>query len=409
MNTEDNSKYFVAWRDETIQLGGAASSPIPSIGAATKALDQYRILGIETTNLADLGVAFTDVRAVASLSKIAEGGIQSSGELEAAETALQAILLHDVVHVLTFAPKVDLGNGVITYLRRDHGLRTKFGFDLLGLAGSKDWIIAPEFLTAQDGTIVGSTLPGSRLLHRPVESLMSGEIPWNAAAVDAINVAIESHGIPAYLTEPEMVRSRRGDGFAKRFYTRLREPWDKAVADVPPIVCSFSLPPLLAIVLDRLNNREDLRNTIAGLREELSPVRRELHLFDAIPIQSTSASEMESRVRHITQSFDAIFPESRLSVGQRRRRLILALQRIVRPLVSFSAGFFMSTGPSFEDTLQAVNGIESAVLQSNALVNRTVTAQTFTNIVNTEPVQNLVKFHFDGSEVAAIERSLRRD
>jgi hypothetical protein len=96
----DRSQYYVIRLDEVRGFGSGPSSPIPSLGAATTALDQYRTVAVALTNLPDLGAAFTDVHAVASISRVAEGGIADVATLEAAETALQALLLHDIVHVL---------------------------------------------------------------------------------------------------------------------------------------------------------------------------------------------------------------------------------------------------------------------------------------------------------------------
>jgi hypothetical protein len=288
---------------------------------------------------------------------VAEGGIADVATLEAAETALQALLLHDIVHVLIPSPKVVMDNGFITYIRNDENERTRFGFDLFSLAMSRDWLIAPELLQVREGAIASSTPGNSPLIGEKLDALRAGSKYWHSDVAEAINVTVESHGVPGYFTEPALVRSRRGDGFAKRFYHRIRQPWDQAVGDIPPIVCTFLLPPFLAIVLDRLNNRADLKAVVKDLRSELAPVRAELRDFNRIVTQSTSNAEIEIRVRRITESFDAIFPESRLSSAQRRKRRILSIQRLVRPLIKYAMGFVTHTGASLEDGLKAVGGI----------------------------------------------------
>jgi hypothetical protein len=238
--------------DESRAGGTGPSSSIPTFGAATTALDQYRTAGIHSSNLPEIGAAFTDVSAVAAISKIAEGGVSSHTDLEAAETALQALLLHDIVHVVIHAPKVDFGNGLISYRRWDKGARTQLGFDLLASAQSRDFLIAPEFVRVEDGKIASATFEDSPLLGRSIDSLSDGFDYWNGTIADAVNAAVAQHGIPAYLTDPLLMRTRRGDGFAKSFYGRLNVSWKKSVGDVPPVVCTFTLPPLLAIVLDRI-------------------------------------------------------------------------------------------------------------------------------------------------------------
>src|SRR3954453_5188237 len=114
---QEHTSYIMLRPDETRGMGDGPSSHIPSLGAATSGIDQYRRIGINSTNLPELGAAFTDITAVAAISRLAEGGISSYADLEAAETALQALLLHDIVHIIVHAPKVDYGNGLITYRR----------------------------------------------------------------------------------------------------------------------------------------------------------------------------------------------------------------------------------------------------------------------------------------------------
>jgi len=222
----DDSKYLVLYPDETRGFGNGPSSPIPTLGAAATALDQYRTVAVHSTNLPTLGAAFTDVSAVTAISHIAEGGITDVAQLEAAETALQALLLHEIVHVLVPYPKVDMGNGFISYRRQDHNQRTAFGFELFSLAQSRDWLIAPEFVRATDGVVRSSTLPNSSLVGTPVNAIDLGARYWNDDVAEAISVTVESHGIPGYFTDPALVSSRRGDGFSKRFYRRIRQSWE---------------------------------------------------------------------------------------------------------------------------------------------------------------------------------------
>ncbi len=169
--TADHTTYIVTREDETRARGSVAGSYIPTFGAATTAIDQYRTVGIHDTNLGTLSVALTDIPSVAALAKIAEGGISDHREIEAAEVALQALLLYDYVHVVTPAPKVEFDNGHIQYVRLDKGLRTDFGFDLFRLVNSRDWLIAPEYIREQDGRIVESSLRDSPLLGKPLDDV----------------------------------------------------------------------------------------------------------------------------------------------------------------------------------------------------------------------------------------------
>lgn len=400
------TSYLVTRFNEQGSNGHPFSPYIPTLGAATTAVDLYRVAGIYDTNLPDIGASFTDVSAVAAISKVAEGGISSYKELEAAEVALQALLLHEVVLVLVHGPKVDNGNGFIGYRRLDEGARTQFGFDLLKLAASQDFLMAPELLKSENGKITEASLPNSPLMNLDLSQVAPGFNYWNESIAAAINASISQHGVPAYLTDPYLIRTRRGDGFHKRFYSRLNISWKKSTEGMPPIVCTFGLPPLLAIVLDRMTNREDLAQVVSDLRDELKDVRRELREFNDILTASTDQGEIERLTERITQSFDAIFPESRLSNAEKWQRRIAVIQRLVRSIVKPMAGFFMSTGPSYEELLSRANGVSDLVLESRAVVDRTITAQTFAGLARTDALQSLVKEHFEQSEIDAIEQSI---
>ena len=351
--SQDRSSYIVSRPEETRATGSPASSLIPTHGAAATAVDQYRTVGIYSNGLTNARAAFTDITAVASLSKIAEGGISDIKDIEAAETGLQALLLHDVVHVLVPAPKIDHGNGLISYLRNDTGRRTPFGFELFSTAQSRDWLIAGEFIKAQNNEIVSSTLSKSTLIGHSLDNLRSR--PYlNKAAAEAINVTVEMHKVPAYLTDPELIIPRAGDGFPKHFYHRFNTSWKSATGGLPPIVCTFNLPPLLAIVLNRLNNREDLLSAVVALREELQPVREELHEFNQIITAATSSAEIERRVKHIEASFDAIVPETRMSNVEKRRRTIVKIWRVTKSLPKFAVNFATGNSASWQDALNAL-------------------------------------------------------
>ena len=394
-------------QDETRAQGSTASSPIPTFGAATTAIDQYRTVGIYETNLQELNVALTDVNAVIAISKVAEGGLSDVGEIEAAETALQALLLHDIVHVVVCGPKIELENGLVTYLRTDDGMRTDFGFELFQLASSRDWIISPEYAAVKGGRVFASSLEKSPSVAHAVEELRLRQVPyWNADIAEAVNATIQEHGIPAYLSDPWLLRTRKGDGFPKRFYHRMRVSWDQAVGDLPPIVCTFALPPLLAIVLDRLNNRAELKSEIVALREELTEVRLELHQLNELVTHSASQAEIDARIRHIDASFDAIVPESRLSGSARRQRRLVSVHRLVRPIVRFMAALHQGIG--YGDMVD-IAGDMNKIFESRSVVDRTTTARAFSGLLReVEALQSLVKHHLTEFEVNAIENSRLR-
>lgn len=400
------ASYYVTHPDETAGFSNGAGSYIPTIGAPTAVIDHYRTIGIHQTNYSQISMALVDVTSIIGLAKIAEGGISTYKDLLSAETALQALLLHDFVDVLTYGPKIRLDSGIISYLRGDRELRSRLGFELCMLAGSRDLLICPEYVVQENGIIISSTLVGSVLIGQKVDLLNDGVIRspdyWNNHIQDKyISTAIE-HRVPLYLSN-ESVSQRAGDGFEKNFYHLLKMSWDKSIAKVPPIVASLNLPPLLAIVLDRLNKREDLLTIIRDLRAELEPVRIELFEFNRMIDRSFDQTELERRSIRISEAFMGIIPESRMSSTEKLRRSVGKVFNVVKPLVNM---FAASNEISLEKALELGANVDK-ILNSGHVVNRTVTSKTFAGLVKTDSIQALAKHHFTASELAAIEHSIR--
>jgi hypothetical protein len=173
---QDRTKYYAVIPDELNAAIGGPASFIPTFGAPTSVIDLYRTVGVAETNLPDVKAAFTDEQAIAALSKIAAGGISTVADLEAAEIALEALLLHDMVHVITHAPKIDYGNGLIGYKRLDEAQRTDLGFEIMRLANSRDWIFAPEIVRVEGDTVVQTGLKDSPSRGMKVNAVGRGQI-----------------------------------------------------------------------------------------------------------------------------------------------------------------------------------------------------------------------------------------
>lgn len=188
--------------------------------------------------------------------------------------------------------------------------------------------------------------------------------------------------------------------------------WATATASTPPIYCSFTLPPLLAIVLDRLNHRDDLKTTLAELRSELSECRTELRTFNSLLDKPLTQAELQRRISRITASFDAIVPSTRISKEERRLRGLAVVQRLVSPLMKAWVRLLLSSGVSYGEMLKAAgeHGVRFTPNETTSIVNRTVTARTFSRLLeNTETLQSLVKHHLSAAELRSVEQSLRRD
>jgi len=70
------------------------------------------------------------------------------------------------------------------------------------------------------------------------------------------------------------------------------------------------------------------------------------------------------------------------------------------------AGFVTKTGPTLDDLIGLAPSA-GLVIEDQAVVDRTVTARTFADLVQVEAVQSLVKHHFSASEIDAIEKTMK--
>ncbi len=390
---DDRVWYFTAFEEPSDQA--AAGPVIITEGAPGTAIDLYRLVAIRQSPLAEMGVAFVDIGAVKAICKIAEGGIAGIDDLAAAEIALQALLLHDRVYIAAPSARVAASGGLEYYLPSYQGERTPLWREIFALADPQDWqIAARKFdLSEHRGDV------------RPILDERSREL-YNFPVAQEVAALISDLGVSYYSTNAKISSPRRADGFQKHFYHRMRISWDKAISGIPPLVCSFSPPPLISLVWDRMNNRQDLVSVLSELRDETAGARRELQEFNSIVTSSISQPEVERRIKRLTEAFDAVIPESRLSPAERNKRLLVSIFRVARPLLKLIPAIQFGKGMPVEEILSHAEGVETAILEKNAIANRTVTSKTFSGLMKHESVQSLAQLHLTPMELKAVEASM---
>ena len=67
----------------------------------------------------------------------------------------------------------------------------------------------------------------------------------------------------------------------------------------------------------------------------------------------------------------------------------------------------MQTGVSYGEIYGYTQGVPGLIEEGRAIIDRTVTAKTFSGLVGTEAIQSLVKTHLSESEINAIEASMK--
>lgn len=407
--TAFKASFWVAYGDETRAKGSPASSFIPTIGYPTTAIDLYRTVGVSQSDAADAGLAFLDIEAAASLSKLAEGGITSYRDLELAEQALQAILLREVPKILVPGLKCESGGHYINR-RFDQGLRTDFCFELLKPFGTTDYLFSAERVNLDDeGRIIGSTLLKSGLVGRKISDVSFGDLSNSLSGRSVRFAASDLYGVPVYSSLKDYTDPRRTGAFAKILYNKIQTSWKSATDAVPPVSFDFDVPPLLAIVLNRIvGSREELASVLVDLREELQEPREELLAFEhEVANYPASQGNLVAQTRRIEEAFSAIVPEAMLTPAQRRKRRIVSIFNLAKPIYNFAAAFVGANSVDLSALGRSAGDIGSQMVAKHRITDRTVSSQVFSKILDVEAVQQSLPSVLSEAEIREIERSLR--
>jgi hypothetical protein len=361
---------------------------VPTFGNAALAVDLHRVLGIRLTDHEGLNSCFTDAMTCQGLAKLIEGEVESFEDLEVAELALQALMWHDQVDVLSPGFKIDAGQ--FTQYYRCPDPRSHLTFELFRPCDAMDQIFVVEEVQLKDGRVAHSSLQGSALLGRdPREAAVDyvKNTPLQALALSSIP---ESFRVPAYLSDPLLSPFVGKRGFFGELYESISHDWRAVVESVPDVELSVALPPLVAIVLDRASSRDNIPEAIRSLREELAPVRTEMLRFSDVVRSATGQREIETRSHDIKASFDAIVPASR-----RPRTVVLPLLKLYRAIRSPLDSLISHLNPAYQPD------------DPRVLASRTVTGRTFSRLLATDSMYSLAKAFFTPTEIRNLERTFR--
>jgi hypothetical protein len=168
--------YFVTRADESAGPGGFGAY-IPTFGHIATAVDVYRAVAVADVRNHPGSWSFTDTHAASALGRIVDGPISSRTDIEKGETALRAILLHDVVDIVVPSVKVRHANRFFGYARFDEGVRNQAAFAALNAAPCSDYLLAVELVDVRDGKITGSTNPSSPLIGNALDDRATTAAP----------------------------------------------------------------------------------------------------------------------------------------------------------------------------------------------------------------------------------------
>jgi hypothetical protein len=395
---------FAVKRPDEARVRTGGFSHIPTLGHPATAWDNYRSVAVESDDPRLVNTCITDIHTLEGFCRVYFGQVRDYQDIEAAELALQAFLFHEDIQIIVPTAKVEVApasNGQIpffSYLRPDKGVRPQACFDLFQQANSCDWLCAVDYLYSKENVIYGQLDRSQALVGQRLEQALT-KIP-NPTQTQLIgrSVAIDLK-VPGYFFGTDSLTT---DNFVTRLYERVAISLEHNTKAVPTLGLNIHVPPLLAIVLHRASNRNDLPAATVELRSELDRVRAELCEFDHMVRTEESQQHLEKKCREIEEAFAAIVADSRLDRGARTLGKIWSLNRPVRSAYNIATN---PTALSPEALSKLMSEIQSAVTQNLSLVDRTITSAMFSRLLRTDNNRKLLAKHFTDSEIKSLDRS----
>lgn len=367
------------------EYGNAPGPYIPTKGYPTSASDLFRVVGYQRTGHEGWNSSYTDISTCKGLSTVVEGEVTSWADIEAAEAALQILIWHDRVDVIV--PGFLHRNGNFSGYVRCEEERSELCFDLFKPVQPYDVIYAVEEAESSDGIITASNLEQSSIIGKSVQGVSPMYLqttPLQARAMSSIPLYM---GVPAYFTNPYLVRLHDNRGHFGQFYDVVRGEWDIAGKALPEFEMNIHLPPLLTIVLDRCSIREDIPRSIHELREELTAARNELlglnEFSSEIMHGSYNQVEIEDRCNHVRESFEAAFKASRHKEGVFFLPWLKLYRGIKNPLDSI----INLLNPNYESK------------NPQTVADRTVTGKMFSELLVTDSMHSILTHFFTRAEI----------
>ncbi len=399
-------RYFVTRPDEAHASGGP-SALIPTYGHIASSIDVYRSVAVADVLRRPEAWCFIDTDAAAALGRVIDGPIQARSDIEKAESALRAILLHDFVDIFVPCVKARYNSNFTGYLRFDEGRRNEAAFTALNSAPCRDFLLAVELVDVADGLITGSSNPDSGLIGKAIENKQSnfGSVLATAASVaNALPMQVEA---ATYFSCDEFAAAVKptAAGFIDQLYRRIETPWQQVAQLAPSLYIDVKLPPFIAIVLSRSPFRKDIPGILAALREELAEVRKDLVRLNNMLDGSFSQVDLHAQVRRVNESFDAIVAESLLTDAEQRWRLIKSVFTFLKPMRQIYSAAMDPLAADPDKLAEIFSYTQKAVLNNSRIVSSSVSAKKFAELLRVDSIRGLVTSHFSPEEIQLMAAS----
>lgn len=400
-----NIKYLVMRGDESASRSGM-STYVPTLGHPASAIDIYRTVGIHSVENRPPSWCFTDLEAAAALGRVVDGPIKSGSDIDDAESALRAILLHEYTEVLVPCVKSSSEGGLAQYLRLDKKIRNDAAFSAFQVANCFDRLVATEWVTIRNGEFIESSNPKSPLVNTSIElfddqyhSLVKiiGELAHAFPSQLGATTCFANSHLKTYM-------NAGAGGFIDELYKRVYRPWHEDAQRAPVLHLDLKLPPLLAIVLSRAPWREQIPDVLKELRDELGKSRSELNRLNTMIDACMSQADIIAQTQKVNESFDAIVPESLLTSAQLRWRGIISVFDFLRPvrqLYSIAADPLSVDPDKFFELVQSAKAV---VAKDSRIVSRSIPAAKMAELLKVGNIRESITTHFSDQEVQLIAK-----
>lgn len=397
-------QFFVTRRDES-QARGLGSPSIPTLGHAASTFDAYRIAAIHSVENRPESWCMTDTDAAAALGRVVDGPIRSHKDIEYAESALRAVLLHEYVEVLVPCVKAEQNTGFVHYVRLDKAERNEAAFSAFQVAPCLDRLLAVEYVSITGGQVTASSNKSSNLVGALLDDICSHYRGLLKSAGQLAFAFPAQMGAATYYTGEEWARPMNGGaaGFIDEMYRRIYRPWVEIAQATPPLYIDVRLPPLLSIVLSRASTREKIPDVLRDLREELGRARGGLNRLNSMIEKCVSQADIHAQTRRVNESFDAIVPEALLTHAERRRRRIVSIFNFVKPIRQIYSAAVDPLAVNYEKLQEFFNSASAAVAADSRIVSRSVAAATMAELLRVGSVRETILTQFSEEEVMLLE------
>lgn len=332
--------------------------------------------------------AYMDVHVNNGLDRLLTGRIASLSDLQCAELALYSLLLHENTDVIL--PSTLVSDLAFTpAFRTFHTLRpqrSKTTAEVMHQCKAVDLIYAPEYCNGSAGTIVESSLKHSLLINRQYDGMAFPHFEVSGRYLEDLALFPQQLDGYAYLGVSTIDKALLECGVVSALRKRLSEDWKSEWDRISHRSLTIVLPPLIAILFQRCQSRDDLPKEIVKLRDELSEVRTELRNFDEQMRAVGTAADIAQTHDRIMCTFKHIVPSAfRTNIEHRAQTICWAIDSLLGLKDLF-------TPKGLQKTIKRIFRYDRdfhAGKPARRIVNATITSKTIGDLLRVEGMEEL--------------------